>query len=976
MRMFRLLQRDTSRIAPAEHRAAHDHAPPEIGNGTPETLRSSLAGIVGAENVHGRAIDLIRYATDASPYRMIPKVVVTPRTVDDVSKLFAYARETELPITIRGSGSSLSGQSQGDGILVDVRRHWAGATIEDAGRRLRVRPGTILFRANLALKPYGYRLGPDPASGGVCTVGGVVANNASGMCCGTTQNSYQTLAALSFLLPSGTFVNTEDPDAARVFESAEPALAAGLLDIRREILADAALAERIRKKYSIKNTTGYHMGAFLDAETPLEIFRRLLVGSEGTLAFLAEAIFETIPDDEFRITAFLVFPDMRSACGAVVPFESSGAAAIELSDRGCLRAVEGKPGVPDRWKQLAPDATALLVEFRESSVEKLDDAERRANAVLQGLTLLEHGEFTRDPAQATQYWNVRSGLLPSVGGARPSGTSLILEDVCFPRERIADGALDLQVLFKKHGYDGVVFGHASAGNLHFLITPSLNTDTDTKRFDGFLRDIVDLVVTKYDGSLKAEHGTGRNIAPFVEKEWGAKLTRMMWRVKQLADPGSVLAPGVLLTNDGLEHLRHLHTVPTVESEVDRCIECGYCEPVCPSRNLTTTPRQRIAVRREMLRQPVGSALTETLLAQYEYDAVETCAGDGSCALSCPVGINTGVLMKQFRHAEHGRGEENTARFAAEHWKAAESGARAALELNHIASHVYGGAVVAQSLLRVARTVASTDAVPAWLPNIPPPAVMREIPATKREGAAAVYFQACVNRIFGDVDNERSPSLAEAMVAVSARAGLPVWLPPDIAGTCCATVWHSKGYLDGNRFMANKLVDSLWEWSDAGKLPIVCDASSCTYGICTEILPYLTLQNAERHRQLNILDSIAWAHDHLLPRLHVTRHVASAAIHPTCATHHLDVAGKLVALGEALAVKSVTPIYATCCGFAGDRGFLHPELTLSATAEEAHELAGSELERYVCSNRTCEIGLNLATGKDYRSVIFLLEELTR
>jgi D-lactate dehydrogenase len=973
--MLNLLQPDVERIMPAEHKPTHDHAPEGLALGTPVWLRDDLIELLGKDQVHSRLIDLIKYATDASPYRMFPKVVVSPRTVGEVSKIFAYARTKKLPVTIRAAGSSLSGQAQGDGILIDARKHWVGATVEDGGRRLRVRPGTVMFRANLALQPHGYRLGPDPASSGVATVGGVIANNASGMCCGTVENSYKTLESISFLLPSGTFINTADPDAETQFNIAEPELAAGLLQIKQEIEKDAQLVERLKKKFSIKNTTGYHMGAFLDEATPLGIFRKLLVGSEGTLAFISEGVFETVPDDKFRLTTFLIFPDMRSACAAVAPFIAHGAAAVELSDRGCLRAVEGKPGVPDRWKVLPEKATALLVEFREPSVQKLEASGKAAQSVLDGLQLLEKAEFTQDPILAAQYWTIRSGLLPSIGGARPSGSSLILEDVCFPPDKLADGALDLQALFPKHGYHGVVFGHASAGNLHFLITPSLNTEADVQRFDGFLKDVVKLIVDKYDGSLKAEHGTGRNIAPFVEHEWGLKLTEMMWRIKRLADPDHILAPDVMLTRDAKAHLRHLHTVPTVEAEVDRCIECGYCEPVCPSRHITTTPRQRIVLRREMLRQPLGSAVTETLLRQYEYDAVETCAGDGSCALACPVGINTGLLMKQFRHEEHNRTEEFVAEKIAENWGMAEVGARAALRLNHLATSIFGGSLIAEGALKAARSVVSKDLMPGWLPNIPPAASVK-VPRTSREGAAAVYFHACVNRMFGGTDGQEQPPLADAMVAVSARAGKPVWIPGDLSGTCCATVWHSKGYADGNKYMANKIVEKMWEWSDHGKLPIVCDASSCTFGIASEIKSYLTLENAERHRQLTIMDSVAWAYDHLLPNLNVTRRVSSAAIHPVCSIHHLGLVEKLRKLGQALAEQAVTPIYATCCAFAGDRGFLHPELTRSATSEEVQELNGHEYTRYLCSNRTCELGMNLATGKDYQSVVFLLEELTR
>jgi D-lactate dehydrogenase len=973
--MHKLFQPDPARIEPRTHPPTHDRAPDEIAQGSPAWLRDDMVEMLGKDQVHARALDLIRFATDASPYRMFPKIVVTPRTEAEVQKILAYAREKKQTVTIRSAGSSLSGQAQGDGILLDARKHWAGWKVEKGGARLRVRPGTVMFRANLALAPYGYRLGPDPASSGVATIGGVVANNASGMCCGTAENSYKTIESMTFILPSGTKINTADPDAEQKFADAEPVLAKGLLDIRGEILADPPLTARIRKKFSIKNTTGYHMEAFLDAKTPLEIFRLLMVGSEGTLGFISEVVFETIPDDKHRLTAFLFFPDMHSACAAVAPFVQHGAAAVEVSDRASIRAVEGKPGVPDRWKRFSDTATALLVEFRESSLEKLAGAENAANEILSTLQLLEPADFTKDPHIAAQFWNVRNGLLPSVGGARPSGRSLILEDVCFPPERLADGAVDLQKLFVRHGYEGTVFGHASAGNLHFLITPSLNTEADIAQFDGFLRDVVATVVDKYDGSLKAEHGTGRNIAPFVEREWGSKLTGLMWRLKALADPGSILSPGVLLTHDPKSHLHHLHTVPTVENEVDGCIECGYCEPVCPSRNLTTTPRQRIVLRREMLRQPEGSPLTEALLREYEYDAIETCAGDGMCSMACPLGINTGVLMKQFRHLEHTHAQEYVAEKLAEHWAEVELGGRLALTANNISSRVLGH-LPAKGLTSLARSVVSNDLVPVCLPNIPPAANVK-FPSTKKEGAAAVYFSACVNRMFGNAEDSKSEtSLAEAMVTVSARAGMPVWLPDDLAGNCCATVWHSKGYDDGNSYMANKIVDSMWRWSDHGRLPVVCDASSCTFGITSEILHYLTPENLERHKRLTLLDSVAWAYDYLLPRLKVTKRLHSAVVHPVCSTHHLGLSEKIHALAAELAEEAVTPIYATCCAFAGDRGMLHPELTKSATSEQVAEISDRHFDAYLASNRTCELGMNLATGKDYRSIIFALEESTR
>ena len=966
-----LLAPDPQRIAPEEGKPAADRVPDELAGGTPEPLRSELTALLGDDRVLTRVLDLVRYASDASPYRLLPKAIVMARDPDDVSKVLAYGRRTGIPVTLRAGGTSLSGQAQGDGILVDVRRHWRGIEVLEGGLRARVRPGTILGHANRVLEPYGRKLGPDPASTDIACVGGVVANNSGGMRCGVVADSYSTVRSLTFVLPSGTVIDTASPGAAEHFAAAEPELAGGLAEIRDEIRADEDLSERIRRKFEIKNTTGYRLCAFLDADEPVEIFRRLLIGSEGTLAFIAEAVFETVPLPSRTTVSWLHFDGIESATEPVPALVAAGATAVELMVAPALMvASQNIAGAPQDWMELPPESAALLVEFGAETDAGLDRQVTEAAEILREHELIREPDFTRDPRRIEVAWTVREGLHGLIGKLRPPGTALIMEDVCVPPARIAESARDIQALLGEHGFLTGVAGHTSAGNLHFMLTPDFSKPEDIERYESFMAGLVEVILDKYDGSLKAEHGTGLNMAPYVDREWGAKATELMWRVKRLADPESALAPGVVLNRDPGVHLRNLKTTPEIEEVANACVECGFCEPVCPSRDLTTTPRQRILIRREIARQAAGAPVQRALLEQYEYDGLETCAADGTCEIACPVAIDTGKLIKEFRGRQRTPRSERRGRRLAERWAAVERLARGSLRAGRVAGPaIRGGAGAVRALL-------SDELVPSWPRNMPLPAPS-EPPETSRQGAAAVYLPACINRIFGRPRGDGTgPGLQEALVEVSARAGLPVWIPEDAAGHCCGVPWISKGYRDGAELMTNRTVEALWRWSGEGELPMVIDASSCALGLSEEVVPFLTEENAERHAKLEILDSVAWAHGRLMPKLELGRRLRSIAVHPTCSTRQLGLTDQLREVAEEIADEVTVPIRATCCGMAGDRGLLHPELTAAATAEESAELAGRQHDAYICSNRTCEIGLQQGVGAPYESFLIPLEALTR
>jgi D-lactate dehydrogenase len=919
-----------------------DRAPDWVADGTPATLKAQLTAALGEEQVHTRATDLIKYASDASPYRLIPRAVVTPRHVDDVVRLLATARANRTPLVFRAGGTSLNGQSQTDSVLVDCRQHFNRIRVRDSGTTVKVQPGVVLGRVNRLLARHERKLGPDPASTDIACVGGVIANNSGGMRCGVVADSYQTVRALTLVLANGAVIDTAAADAEQRFAAAAPELAAGLTELRDALRADAALAERVRRKFEIKNTTGYRLSAFLDADTPLEIFRRLVIGSEGTLAFVADAEFETVPLGRHTSIALVFFDDIDASAAAVGELVAAGATATELMVAPTLiAAAYNMPGTPERWQTLPPTSAALLVEFRAEEPDELDGYERAALAILDGRPTIDPPAFSRDPEEIDMLWHVREGMQGLLAAIRPPGVQLIIEDVCVPPARVAEAAKDLQALLTKHGFLPGMAGHASAGNLHFLLTPNFGEPADLERYDAFMHELIGLIVDTYDGSLKAEHGTGRGMAPFVEREWGETATAMMWRVKELADPDGILAPGVVLNRDPGVHLRNLKSTPEIEDVATKCIECGFCEPVCPSRNVTTTPRQRIVLRREMARQAPGSPVLAALEQQFRYDGIETCAVDGSCMEACPVAIDTGKLVKEFRCEHHTERAERAGIEVAKRYGVLERAARGGLRVG-------GG---------VARRV--RPSIPGAAPG--------QLPFTVREGAAAVYMPACLNRIFGNAAGaDPHPTIPEALVALSRRAGRPLWIPDDVTGHCCGVPWSSKGFTGGGELMAERTQSALKRWSGGGALPVVIDASSCSHGLITEVAP----------EGVEILDSIAWVHDHLLEHLEVRARRTRALVHPTCSVVHLGLQAKLSAIAATLADDVVVPAASGCCGMAGDRGWLHPELPASALRDLVQELDGQVFDACVSSNRTCEAALSQVTGRSYESFVIALEEATR
>jgi len=947
---------------PAENRRSDYLALPEKYQG----FWDEAAAFLPPDRMMCDPFRTLAFGTDASFYRLVPRVVVKARTPDEVARLLGIAGRLETPVTFRAAGTSLSGQTLSDSVLVVLAGGWRGWEVLDGGQRISLEPGVIGAEANGYLAPLGRKIGPDPASINACMIGGIVSNNAAGMCCGTALNSYHTVESMRLVLTDGTALDTGDPASRRRFEESHREILGGLAALRDDVARDEALVRRIREKYRIKNTTGYSINALVDFQDPIDILLHLMVGSEGTLAFISSVTLRTVADHPFKASALACFPDIEQAALATQQLKTGPVSAVELMDRASIRSVEGKAGMPGYFRSLGPDACALLIETRAPDAPMLRAQVAEVRGLIVGIPQLVPVEFTDVKAEYEKLWDVRKGLFPAVGAARKIGTTVVIEDVAFPIQNLARATVDLQRAMRKHGYDeGIIFGHALDGNLHFTFTQDFAPPSEVARYQGFMEEVCSMVVKTYDGSLKGEHGTGRNMAPFVEMEWGAQAYAAMKRVKRLLDPKGILNPGVILNDDPRCYLEDLKPLPRAADIVDRCIECGFCEPQCPSRDVTSTPRQRITVQREIARLRHSGTQPERqarLVEEFKYQGEETCATDGLCATACPVSIDTGEYMKQLRAASwSGAAQERSRRYAAD-FESLAGWARRGLAAADMAHAVLGTGLMT-ALSGAARRV-SGDRLPLWNPSMPRPVRWRGLEdAGRGRERQVVYFPSCLARAMGPARGDAEErALFVAMMSVLDKAGYAVTFPRELDSLCCGLAFDSKGFREAGDAKGKELERALLEASRGGEIPVLCDTSPCLYRM-----------KKTMDARLSLHEPVEFIHAFLMDKLRFAKQPGRVAVHVTCSATKMGLAEKTRALAEACAEAVVVPAGVGCCGFAGDRGFSRPELNASALASLRQGLGGAG--QGFSTSRTCEIGLALHGGIPYGSIVYLVDRCT-
>ncbi|UXL37974.1 FAD-binding oxidoreductase [Pseudomonas fragi] len=907
-------------------------------------------------------LSTLAFGTDASFYRLIPKLVIRVESEDEVVELLRLARRDQVSVTFRAAGTSLSGQAISDSVLIVLGDNWNAKEIRGQGMQIRLQPGVIGAQANAWLAPYGRKIGPDPASINACKIGGIVANNASGMCCGTAQNTYHTLAGLRVVLADGTRVDTEDAANIAAFRQSHGTLLEQLATLARETRANTELAARIRHKYRLKNTTGLSLNALVDFDDPLDILSHLLVGSEGILGFISAVTYDTVIDHPNKASALIVFPDVETCCNAVTVLKSQPVSAVELLDRRSLRSVQDKPGMPAFVQQLSANACALLIESRAASQTLLHEQLAQIMASLSAFAVEKQIDFTEDPKENAKLWAIRKDTFPAVGAVRKTGTTVIIEDVTFPVEQLAIGVNRLIELFDKHHYDeAILFGHALEGNLHFVFTQGFNNPEEVARYQAFMDDVAQLVAVEFGGSLKAEHGTGRNMAPFVELEWGSDAYQLMWTLKRLLDPQGILNPDVVLSEDPHIHLKHLKPMPAADEIVDKCIECGFCEPVCPSKGLTLSPRQRIVIWRDIQAKKSAGIDTTELEKAYAYQGIDTCAATGLCAQRCPVGINTGELVKKLRaRSAH---SVKTADWLGNHFATTLQGARFTLHVANGARMLLGAPRMAK--ISSALTRASKGRVPLWTNAMPQPErAIRFTPPLTDARPRVVYLAACVSRVMGPAAGDQEQmSLLDKTRGLLEKAGYQVVFPDNMDSLCCGQPFASKGYSEQAEHKRQELISALLHASRGGLDPIYCDTSPCTLRLVQDL----------GESRLDLYDPVRFIRTHLVDKLNFTPQTAPIAVHVTCSTQHLGESQALIDIARLCSTEVVIPEGIHCCGFAGDKGFTTPELN-------AHSLrtlkdAVQHCSEGISTSRTCEIGLSQHGGIDYHGLVYLVDRVT-
>lgn len=930
------------------------------------SIQQLLTQILPKDQVFTDELSCLTKGTDASLYRLIPKAVVVVNNEDEAIKLLQFCNREKIAVTFKAAGTSLSGQTISDSILMQSGRGFEFSKISDNGLTATFGCNLTGTAANRMLMRYKRKLGPKPASINSAKIGGIISNNASGSSYGIRYNSYNTLKSMRIIFVDGSILDTGDAASRMSFIENHPFLIANIRQLRSDAIMNDAVRNKISEKYRLKNTCGYGVNSLIDFEDPIDIIQHLMIGSEGTLGFISQATFETVHDSPLKATAMVYFSGLRNVCKAILPLRSCKVSAAELMDRNALRAVEDQDGMPSELKLLPPDAAALLIDTSADTEEELLLQMKEIEDKLAHIETLSPIKFTTDTDLYNTYWNVRNGLFTSAAAGRPKNTASIIEDVAFSAEVLGDALTDMRELLVRSDYaNAVMWGHLLDGNVHFTVFPDINNEAGIQSYAKFMHELCDIVTSKYNGSLKAEHGTGRNMAPFVEMEWGSDIYNLMRRIKSTFDINNVLNPGVIINDDKDVFIKNLKIIPSANPIIDKCIECGFCEISCPSKNLTLTPRQRIVAYRrlaEMADSSHNNSSIEELAKGISYPFDETCATDGLCSIACPVNIDTGKLVKELRWKHNGKLANRTATFIANNMGGVTAIVRGLLKVPHFIANITGYRAMeglTRGMYKLGR-----HKFPLWTRHTPSGSngIKKNIYSSVLPDApTVVYFPSCITRSMGATNGYDSlGDIPTRMLSLLRKADYNIVIPEEKNKLCCGMAFNSKGFRKQANIKENELNNALLIASNYGEFPILCDMSPC-----------LLHMKESLDSRLKLFDQVEFIHDFLLNRLQITPQPISVAVHTTCSSTKMHLEDKLYRVASICAEKVIVPEEVRCCGWAGDKGFFYPELNDSAL--DSLKVGILDAEEGYSNSRTCEIGLSMNSGITYKSIVYLVDK---
>ena len=898
-----------------------------------DNFKLAIANHISASQIIENELLRYAYSTDASPYRMIPKLVLIIKTKAEVVEIIKLANQHNIKLTFRAAGTSLSGQAVTDEVLVMLAANsWLNYEIINDGNQIKLEPSIIGAEANKYLKIYGRKIGPDPGSINTAKIGGIIANNSSCMCCGTAKNSYSTIESMEVVFADGSVLDTSNEQSIESFKTNNHDFIKSIEALHKQINADNDLKEFIAKKFSIKNTSGYSLNSFLDFADPIKIIERLLIGSEGTLGFVSSVTLNTVPDYKYKALN-LIYGDIKTLIELTANIKKLEPSSVELLDYLSLKSVVNK-------KELGPyliplddeNIAAIMIELSEDSESNLAEKLSQIESCINSFNIIHQVGFRHNQAEIDTLWKTRNGVLPTIAGNRTQGTSVLIEDVAVNILDLPNLVKDLKILFSKYNYnDAAIFGHVLAGNIHFVLTPNLADKAQVILYDEFMHKLADLVAVKYHGSLKAEHGSGRNISPFAIVEWGQKCWDIMWQIKNLFDPKNILNPDVKITHDNTLHIKNLKELRSVDTEIDKCMECGFCEPVCPSRNLSLTPRQRNTVARKIT--SLTGEEKQKWQQDFDYYGVETCTTTSLCKTRCPVDIDTGAFILKQKKPYN---------------KAVSHAKEIFIAKQKVKGGNLAGSIICKSnLMGITKAIHSKfKSIPIYLDTMPKAQSVRFENSPNTNSNKVLLIPACPNKIFaGTSKYEKYPSQL-----ILEKLGFDVEYPNNLNNQCCGQMYHSKGNSTQGKIILEQLASI-----DFSKYKyIVTDNSSCS--------------NFAESKGIDIVDINKLILENI-DLLAMKQEYGQIALHIDCSTRKQNIDQKYIdAIGKCCE-EVVMPELIYCCGFAGDKGFTTPQLNASSLENLYPQIKDCEIG--VSFNRSCQIGLSHHGKLKYISFVELL-----